>query len=67
MVHPVFRFAIPETCPGVPDHILNPEKTWKDPGEYQEKALELAHQFIDNFKKYEHQVPEEILRGAPGI
>jgi phosphoenolpyruvate carboxykinase (ATP) len=65
-VHPIFHFAIPSGCPGVPGKILNPESTWKNPAEYQEKAWQLASQFIDNFKKYENQVPEEILRGAPG-
>ncbi|MDP4130912.1 MAG: phosphoenolpyruvate carboxykinase (ATP) [Bacteroidota bacterium] len=64
-VHPVFHFAMPETCPGVPDRILDPENTWKNPKEYQAKARELAMQFIDNFKKYENQVPGEILNGAP--
>ena len=64
-VHPVFHMAMPETCPGVPDRILNPEYTWKNPVEYRAKARELAAQFIDNFKKYENQVPGEILKGAP--
>ncbi|MFI5124284.1 MAG: phosphoenolpyruvate carboxykinase (ATP) [Chitinophagales bacterium] len=64
-VHPIFHFAMPETCSGVPERILNPENTWKNPAEYQAKARELAAQFIDNFKKYENQVPAEILRGAP--
>ncbi len=67
VVHPVFHFAMPETCPGVPDRILNPEYTWKNPVEYQAKARELAAQFIANFKKYENQVPDEILKGAPGL
>ena len=64
-VHPVFHMAIPASCPGVPDSILNPEYTWKNPVEYLTKARELAARFIDNFKKYENQVPGEILKGAP--
>jgi len=66
-VHPVFRFAMPETCPGVPPQLLNPEFNWKDPLEYQLQAKELASRFIENFKKYKDQVPEEILRGAPEL
>jgi phosphoenolpyruvate carboxykinase (ATP) len=66
-VHPVFHFAMPETCPGVPDQLLNPEYGWKDPAEYHLNAKELAARFIENFKKYEQEVPGEILSGAPGI
>lgn len=66
-VHPVFHFAMPETCPAVPDKLLDPELSWKDPLEYQLKAKELAARFIENFKKYEEEVPAEILGGAPEV
>ena len=66
-VHPVFHFTMPETCPGVPGKLLDPELSWKDPLEYQLKAKELAARFIENFKKYEEEVPAEILDGAPEI
>lgn len=66
-VHPVFHFAMPETCPGIPDKLLNPEFSWKNPIEYRLKARELAAHFIENFKKYENQVSGEILRGAPEV
>ncbi|HEY4154018.1 MAG TPA: phosphoenolpyruvate carboxykinase (ATP), partial [Puia sp.] len=49
-VHPVFHFAMPETCPGLPEKILNPESSWENPAEYQLKARELAGRFIENFK-----------------
>ena len=64
-LHPVFHFAMPETCPGIPDKLLNPEFSWKNPIEYRLKARELASHFIENFKKYENQVSGEILKGAP--
>ena len=66
-VHPLFHFAMPETCYGVPEKMLNPVNTWKDPKEYDLKARDLAAQFIDNFKKYEKDTPVEVRRGAPGF
>jgi phosphoenolpyruvate carboxykinase (ATP) len=64
-VDPVFHFAIPETCPGVPPQLLDPECSWKDPLEYQLRSKELAARFIENFRRYENEVPADILRGAP--
>ena len=66
-VHPLFHFSMPETCYGVPEKMLNPVNTWKDPKEYDLKARDLAAQFIDNFKKYEKDTPVEGRKGAPGF
>jgi len=65
--HPVFGMAIPLSCPSVPAEILNPRNTWKDKNAYDEKAKNLAQQFIDNFKKYAEGVSEEILGAAPKV
>jgi phosphoenolpyruvate carboxykinase (ATP) len=65
--HPVFGMAIPVSCPGVPAEILNPGNTWADKKAYDEKAKNLAQQFIDNFKKYAEGVSEEILEAAPKV
>ncbi len=66
-VHPVFRFAVPDSCPGLPEQILNPESAWKNPLEYQAKAKELAMRFIENFRQYERLAPDEIRWGAPEV
>jgi phosphoenolpyruvate carboxykinase (ATP) len=65
--HPVFHFAMPENCSGVPDKLLDPEFSWKDPTEYRRKAKELAARFIENFEKYKDEVPADILDGAPAL
>jgi phosphoenolpyruvate carboxykinase (ATP) len=65
--HPVFGMAIPQTCPNVPSEILNPRSTWADGNLYDEKAKQLAQQFIKNFDKYKDGVTEEILAAAPKI
>ena len=65
--HPVFGMNIPETCPGVPSHLLDPRETWPDPSAYDLKARKLAKQFIDNFDKYASGVSANILAAAPVI
>jgi len=49
---PIFGLNIPVHCPGVPDHVLEPKKAWKDPEAYDRKANELAAKFKENFSKF---------------
>jgi phosphoenolpyruvate carboxykinase (ATP) len=65
--HDVFGMAFPETCPNVPQEILNPKNTWNDKAAYDETALNLAREFNNNFKKYAAGVSEEIVAAAPKI
>ncbi|MFD2922778.1 phosphoenolpyruvate carboxykinase (ATP) [Halobacillus naozhouensis] len=51
---PVFGLQIPLHCPGVPDDVLLPRKTWSNPEAYDKKAQELAEKFHENFKKFTH-------------
>lgn len=63
--HSVYGVSIPLTCPNVPSEILSPRETWKDDIGFYKKANELAHSFIENFKKYESYANEEIISGQP--
>ncbi len=63
--HTVFGIAKPQSCPNVPDGILNPRDTWEDKDLYDVKAKELAQKFRDNFAKFEEFANEEIMAGAP--
>lgn len=63
--HDVFGLAVPQTCPNVPDEVLNPRNTWEDKAAYDAKAQELAESFKKNFAKFEEFANEEILAGAP--
>lgn len=65
--HPIFGMLIPESCPGVPSEVLNPRNTWDDKEDYDEKAKDLAQQFIKNFEKFADHANEEILASAPKI
>ncbi|OIP68018.1 MAG: phosphoenolpyruvate carboxykinase (ATP) [Oscillatoriales cyanobacterium CG2_30_40_61] len=64
--HPIFKILIPETIPGVPDEILDPIKTWKDPQEYEKQAKQLAQLFVENFNKFEG-VPENVIEAQPHL
>jgi phosphoenolpyruvate carboxykinase (ATP) len=65
--HPVFGMMMPDNCPNVPNEILNPKNTWEDKAAYDEKAKDLAQQFINNFEKYAAGVTDEIKQAAPVI
>lgn len=59
---PFFNLEIPQSCPGVPQEILNPRNTWKDKNAYDTTAKNLANKFIDNFKKFSF---EELAKHGP--
>jgi phosphoenolpyruvate carboxykinase (ATP) len=65
--HPLFGMAFPKSCPGVPPDLLNPGNTWANKNVYDQKARNLAEEFIRNFEKYRRGVSSEILAGAPKI
>ena len=62
---PIFGLHIPQACPDVPPEILNPRNTWKDKGEYDKKARELAELFHKNFERFIQDVPDEVKKAGP--
>lgn len=66
-IHDIFGVAMPTTCPGVPDELLNPRSTWADKEAYDQKANSLAAAFNKNFEKFAEFANEEILNGAPKV
>ena len=63
----IFGLAIPVTCPGVPDEVLDPRATWSDPAAYDEQAQKLARMFVENFSKFSADVSEEVRQAGPSI
>ncbi len=61
----IFGLAIPLHVPGVPDEVLQPQKTWKDSEAYYKKANELANKFRENFKEFKNISPEIESKGGP--
>ena len=60
-----FGFEIPRSCPGVPDDILDPKRTWDDESEYDAMADKLALMFASNFDKFAAGCSDEVLAAAP--
>lgn len=62
---PIFGLAIPQHIDGIPDDVLQPQKTWSDPVAYERQAQKLAHMFAENFKKYADGTSAEICAAGP--
>lgn len=61
---PYFGLNVPKTCENVDSNILNPKNVWSDKAEYDRLAKKLAHDFVENFKKYD-SMPENIINAGP--
>jgi phosphoenolpyruvate carboxykinase (ATP) len=62
---PVFGFAVPQQCEGVPENVLDPAGSWSDKTYYMQKYRELATRFVENFKKYEEGCSAEVKAAGP--
>jgi phosphoenolpyruvate carboxykinase (ATP) len=62
---PVFGFAVPKTCEGVPSEILDPANTWPSRDEYFRKYDALAARFIENFKLMAAGCPPHVVESGP--
>ena len=60
-----FGFAVPTSCPGVPDEVLIPRNTWADGAAYDTKADELTLMFKANFERYSAGVSEAVNAASP--
>ena len=49
---PYFGLAVPTALPGVDNGILNPQDTYANPAEWDEKARHLAAMFVENFNRF---------------
>ncbi|KON86661.1 phosphoenolpyruvate carboxykinase [Sporosarcina globispora] len=61
----IFGLEIPQHVTGVPDEVLQPNKTWADQAAYEAKAKELAAKFRENFKKFTSVSSEIEEKGGP--
>jgi phosphoenolpyruvate carboxykinase (ATP) len=64
-VHPVFKVAVPKSCPDVPPQFLDARGMWADKQAYDRAAHDLSARFNKNFEKFSG-VSCEILEAAPG-
>ncbi|MEA3410669.1 MAG: phosphoenolpyruvate carboxykinase (ATP) [Pseudomonadota bacterium] len=66
-VDPIFRFLVPERCPGIQDEVLQPANTWPAPEAYRAKAMELARAFHENFRQFESHAGESVMAAEPRL
>ncbi|WP_158780975.1 phosphoenolpyruvate carboxykinase (ATP) [Pantoea sp. BAV 3049] len=65
---PIFNLAMPTSLPGVDSHILDPRNTYADEAEWENKARDLAGQFIANFDKYtDTPAGEALIPAGPAL
>ena len=63
--HPIFNLDMPVECPEVPSEVLDPRSTWDDEAAYEEKALQLARMFVENFERFKETVPAAVVKAGP--
>ncbi|HEV3312815.1 MAG TPA: phosphoenolpyruvate carboxykinase (ATP) [Chloroflexota bacterium] len=56
---------IPEQVPGVPPEVLDQRETWADQAAYDAQAKRLAGMFAENFKKFSHDISEDVASAGP--
>ncbi|MBZ5728676.1 MAG: phosphoenolpyruvate carboxykinase (ATP) [Acidobacteriia bacterium] len=62
--HPVFKVAVPTSCPEVPSSFLDARGMWADKTAYDKSARDLSARFNKNFQKFA-DVNREIAGAAP--
>jgi len=61
----ILNLDVPVEVDGVNPNLLIPKNTWAEPSAYDDIALNLARQFINNFEKYD--VADSIRHAGPAI
>ena len=64
---PVFGFQVPKACPDVPIDVLYPARSWQNEDEYWNKYRQLASRFASNMKKFEEDIPQEVIAAGPKL
>ncbi|MFA5160811.1 MAG: phosphoenolpyruvate carboxykinase (ATP) [Elusimicrobiales bacterium] len=62
---PVFGFGVPQSCPGVPENMLDQRLLWKDKAAHAEKYRRLAALFGENFGKFKDGCAKEVTAAGP--
>jgi len=62
---PIFGVEVPRGCPGVPESLLDPRSTWREPTSYDAQARRLASMFAENFAGFAPDVAPEVASAGP--
>jgi phosphoenolpyruvate carboxykinase (ATP) len=63
----VIGLAIPKSCPGVAETLLDPRRTWSDPTAYDTTARKLAKSFDRNFDQFRNHVSSAVASSGPRL
>lgn len=66
-VYETFNLHVPTKCKGVPDELLNPKKSWTGSADFREEVTKLAGLFVENFKKYQDEATEDVVKAGPEV
>ena len=67
-VYDTFNLQVPKSCPGVPPELLNPRKAWTAGSDsFTTEVTKLGKLFTENFKKYESEATEDVIKAGPVI
>ncbi len=64
---PISGFQVPKTCDSAPLSVLDPSSSWPSKDEYTARYRQLAYRFVENFKKFESETPEEVRLAGPRV
>jgi phosphoenolpyruvate carboxykinase (ATP) len=62
---PLFGFEVPLDVEGVPPHLLDPRRTWRDKLGYDAQARQLVGMFAENFREFESDVDSDVRSAGP--
>lgn len=64
----VFNLKVPSQIEGVPDKLLNPEKSWEGgASDFRAEVNKLGALFVENFKRFESEATPEVIAAGPTI
>jgi phosphoenolpyruvate carboxykinase (ATP) len=64
---PIFGFEVPQSCPDVPEGVLEPWTSWPSRGEYDKRYRDLAARFQENFSKFSDNTSQEVIDAGPRV
>ncbi|QFI39290.1 phosphoenolpyruvate carboxykinase (ATP) [Moritella marina ATCC 15381] len=65
---PYFNLEVPTTLPGCDTNILDPRDTYEDTNVWEEKAVDLAKRFVNNFEKFtDNEEGKALLAAGPQL
>lgn len=64
---PIFGFEVPQSCEGIPSDVLDPASSWPSREEYMHKYKQLASRFVENFRKFAAEAPQDVLEAGPKL